>query len=103
MTAKSFAVAGRTLKRRPKGKKYVVCSHMSDKAIKQAKGKISAAIRAIQNPADDRAQYIAIQQYNSVVAGLHNYYRLATHISVDFPKLSHGLKLQMANRLRELT
>ena len=87
----------------PKGKKYVVCSHMSDKAVKQAKEKISTAIRAIQNPADDRAQYIAIQQYNSVVAGLHNYYRLATHISVDFPKLSYGLKLQMANRLRELT
>ena len=43
----------------PKGKKYVVCSHMSDKAIKQAKEKISTAIRAIQNPADDRAQYIA--------------------------------------------
>ena len=87
----------------PKGKKYVVCSHMSDKAVKHAKEKISTAIRAIQNPADDRAQYIAIQQYNSVVAGLHNYYRLATHISVDFPKLSYGLKLQMANRLRELT
>lgn len=87
----------------PKGKKYVVCSHMSDKAVKHAKEKISTAIRAIQNPADDRAQYIAIQQYNSVVAGLHNYYRLATHISVDFPKLSQGLKLQMRNRLRELT
>lgn len=87
----------------PKGKKYVVCSHMNDKAVKHAKEKISTAIRAIQNPADDRAQYIAIQQYNSVVAGLHNYYRLATHISVDFPKLSQGLKLQMRNRLRELT
>ena len=87
----------------PKGKKYVVCSHMSDKAVKQVKAKISTAIRAIQNPADDRAQYIAIQGYNSVVAGLHNYYRLATHISVDFPKLSYGLKLQMTNRLRELT
>lgn len=87
----------------PKGKKYVVCSHMSDKAVKHAKEKISTAIRAIQNPADDQAQYIAIQQYNSVVAGLHNYYRLATHISVDFPKLSQGLKLQMRNRLRELT
>ncbi|QIB55461.1 group II intron reverse transcriptase/maturase [Blautia producta] len=87
----------------PKGKNYVVCSHMSDKAVKHAKEKISTAIRAIQNPADDRAQYIAIQQYNSVVAGLHNYYRLATHISVDFPKLSQGLKLQMKNRLRELT
>lgn len=29
--------------------------------------------------------------------------RLATHISVDFSKLSYGLKLQMTNRLRELT
>ena len=81
----------------------MVCSHMSDKAVKQAKEKISAAIRAIQNPADGRAQYTAIQQNNSVVAGPHNYYRLATHTSADFPKLSYGLKPQMANRLRELT
>lgn len=70
----------------PKGKKYVVYSHMSDKAVKHTKEKISSAIRAIQNPADNRAQYIAIQGYNSVVAGLHNYYRLATHISVDFSR-----------------
>ena len=87
----------------PKGKKYVVCSHMSDKAVRQAKEKISTAIHEIQRPADDRAQYIAIQGYNSVVAGLHNYYRLATHVSVDFPKLAYGLKLQMKNRLREIT
>lgn len=87
----------------PKGKKYVVCSHMSDKAVKQAKEKISTAIRQVQRPFDDKAQYIAIQGYNSVVAGLHNYYRLATHVSVDFPKLAYGLKLQMRNRLRELT
>lgn len=38
-----------------------------------------------------------------MVLGLHNYYRLATHVSVDFPKLAQGLKKQMANRLRELT
>ena len=87
----------------PKGKKYVVCSHMSDKAIRLAKEKISTAIHAIQRPADEQAQYIAIQKYNSVVAGLHNYYRLATHVSVDFPKLAQGLKLQMSNRLREIT
>ena len=45
----------------PKGEKYVVCSHMGNKAVQQAKEKISTAIRAIQNPADDRAQYTAIQ------------------------------------------
>lgn len=94
---------GFKLKVCPKGKKYVVCSHMSDKAVCHAKEKISAAIKAIQRPADAKTQYIAIQQYNSVVVGLHNYYRLATHVSVDFPKLAQGLKKQMANRLRELT
>ena len=83
-----------------KGKKYVVCSHMSDKAIAHAKEKISTAIKAIQTPADSQSQYIAIQQYNSVVAGLH---RLATRVSEDFPNLAQGLKKQMSNRLRGLT
>ena len=86
-----------------KGKKYVVCSHMGDKAVAHAKEKISAAIKAIQTPADSQSQYIAIQQYNSVVAGLHNYYRLATRVSEDFPNLAQGLKKQMSNRLRGLT
>ena len=76
---------------------------MSDKAVAHAKEKISAAIKAIQTPADSRSQYIAIQQYNAVVAGLHNYYRLATRVSEDFPNLAQGLKKQMANRLRGLT
>ena len=87
----------------PKGKKYVVCSHMSDKAMQHTTEKISAAIKAIQHPSDLKEQYVAIQKYNSVVAGLHNYYRLATHVSVDFPALAAGLKLQMKNRLREIT
>lgn len=65
---------------------------MSDKAIAHAKEKISTAIKAIQTPADSQSQYIAIQQYNSVVAGLHNYYRLATRVSEDFPNLAQGLK-----------
>ncbi len=94
---------GFKMKVRPKGKKYVVCSHMSVKAIAHAKEKISAAIKAIQHAANSREQYIAIQKYNSTVTGLHNYYRLATRVSEDFPDLSQGLKKQMENRLKGLT
>ena len=79
-----------------KGKKYVVCSHMSDKAVAHAKEKISAAIKAIQIPADSQSQYIAIQQYNSVVAGLHNYYRLATRVSEDFPTVSSFSSMELS-------
>ena len=94
---------GFKMKVRPKGKKYVVCSHMSGKAIAHAKEKISAAIKAIQHAANSREQYIAIQKYNSTVTGLHNYYRLATRVSEDFSDLSQGLKKQMENRLKGLT
>ena len=86
-----------------KGKKFVVSSHMSDKAISHAKEKISTAIKAIKTPGNSQEQYIAIQQYNSIVVGLHNYYRLATRVYEDFRDLTYGLKLQMSNRLEGLT
>lgn len=86
-----------------KGKKYVVVSHMSDKATAHAKDKISDAIKAIQTSASSQSQYVAIQQYNSVVAGLHNYYRVATRVSEDFSAIAQGLKKQMSNRLTGLT
>ena len=86
-----------------KGSKLVVCSHMSDKARIKAKEKISACIEAIQHPVDDKGQHKAIQQYNATVAGLHNYYQFATHISEDFEHIGFGIKKQLKNRLREIT
>ena len=72
---------GFKLKVIPKGGKYTVCSHMRDKAIAKAKETIAAAITDIQNAGTETAQYAAIQKYNSVVFGLHNYYRYATRVS----------------------
>jgi len=37
------------------------------------------------------------------VAGLHNYYQFATHISEDFDQIGYGIKKQLENRLREIT
>ena len=76
---------------------------MRDKAVAKAKDKIAAAITNIQNAGSEKAQYAAIQKYNSVVFGLHNYFRIATRVSEDFGKLSWGLKKKMANRLPGLT
>ena len=85
-----------------KGEKYVVRSHMSDKAVAHAKEKISEAIKNIQRPSDNATKYSAIQKYNSVILGLHNYYRYATCVSLDFSRLAHGLRKQMTNRLSGL-
>ena len=86
-----------------KSSKLVVCSHMSDKALVKAKEKISACVKAIQHPADGKGLHKAIQQYNATVAGLHNYYHFATHISEDCEQIGFGIKKQLHNRLRELT
>ncbi len=94
---------GFKLKVVPKGSKYIVCSHIRDKAASIAKEKIAAAITEIQNARSENAQYSAIQKYNSVVYGLHNYYRVATKVSEDFSKIAWGLKKKMTNRLPGLT
>ena len=94
---------GFKLKVVPKGSKYIVCSHIRDKAARGAKEKIAAAITGIQNAGSENTQYAAIQKYNSVVYGLHNYYRVATKVSEDFSKIAWGLKKKMANRLPGLT
>jgi len=86
-----------------KGKKLTVCSHMSDKAMTKVKEKISNCVKAMQNPADDKSQHTAIQQYNATVAGMHNYYQFATHVCEDFDQIGYGIKKQLGNRLKELT
>jgi len=90
---------GFKLKVRPKVKKFVVNSHMSDKAVKNAKENISKCIKAMKRPSNEREQYKEIIQYNATVAGLHNYYRVATNVSLDFAKIAFHTKKQMHNRL----
>jgi group II intron reverse transcriptase/maturase len=85
------------------GGKFKVMSHISDKAKAKAKKKLSECVTAIKNPKDDKAQYKEIQRYNATIAGMHNYYRYATHVSIDFSEIAYGIKKQLSNRLKELT
>ena len=91
---------GFKLKVRKKGKKYVVRSHMSDKAYKKAHEKLTGEIKKLAHSSDDTAQFIQLQRYNSVVAGLHEYYRIATDTVDDFAKLAFSINKQLNNRLK---
>ena len=90
---------GFKLKVKPKGKKFVVQSHISDKALKKAKENISKCVADIKRPANEKEQYKAIAKYNATVSGLHNYYQIATNVSLDFAKIAFYIKKQMNNRL----
>ena len=94
---------GFKLKVSKKGKKFTVCSHMSDKAKQRAKEQLSECVREIKCPKIEKGQFAAIQRYNATVAGMHNYYQFATRVFEDFDHIGYGIKKQLGSRLKELT
>ena len=83
-----------------KSEKYVVESHMCEKAQMKILATAKESIKAIQKPKDDKEKYQAVSKYNSQVMGWHNYYGIATHINIDFHKISFVINTLMDNRLK---
>ncbi len=92
---------GFKLKAVKKGDKYVVKSHMSDKALQREKEKLSERIKELQRPKDLLDEKRILNLYNSTVWGIHNYYRYATHISLDCAKIQRSISIVIKNRLGE--
>ena len=84
----------------PKGKKYAVKSHMTDKAKAKAKEKVSESARRMLGQNDRKSLDKNICLYNSLICGLHNYYKMATHVSADFAEIGFPIQkmLNGANR-----
>lgn len=91
---------GFKLKAVRKGGKFVVRSHMSDKSVKRVTENLKQQIKNIQfrKNAEDEAKQI--NQYNSIIYGIHNYYRYATAISVDCRIIQFRINNAFHNRLK---
>ena len=70
-----------------KSNKYIVCSHMSDKALENETKKLIKQLEFIKHPKSAKHEAIAINVYNSMVIGVHNYYGIATCVSIDCMKI----------------
>ena len=92
---------GFKLKAHPKGKNYTIRSHISDKAYKKAREKLAKEVILLEHTSDDTAQFLQLFKYNSVVAGLHEYYCIATESCADFRKLAYSINRMLKNRLRK--
>lgn len=86
---------GVKIKATPKNGTYVVKSHMSDKAYKNAKCKVKESIKSVLNHNEQSEINKNICYYNSLVAGLHNYYNMATHVSSDFSRIGQAVFKRM--------
>lgn len=87
---------GFMLKLRPKSGKWVLKSHMADKAQKKCRESIRAAIGQIGR-APNRW---SVMQFNAIVLGLHEYYKIATNVYLDFDRIAFDVRKTLLCRTK---
>lgn len=89
-----------TVKGKTKGSKnrWVVKSHICDKAFEKILESLKEHIKNIQKPKGkiDRA----VCSYNSFILGVHNYYSCATNVNVDFSRINYRTLNCFKNRVK---
>ena len=94
---------GFKIKVHSKGGKQVVTSHISDKQLKSKKKALVEQVKRIARPRPKEGQFGEIQQYNKMVMGIQNYYRIATNINLDAQKFNRAVITVIINRLKEVS
>lgn len=80
----------------PKGQKFVVRSHMTEKNIEKVAENIKKQIITIQRHTVENE----VVKLNSIILGVHNYYAMATMCNIDFHRVYFLVKPTM-NRLKK--
>ena len=94
---------GFKIKVHSKGNKKVVRSHISDKQIQTKKKALVEQVKRIARPRPKKDMFDEIRQYNLIVVGIQNYYRIATHINLDASKLNRTIMTVITNRLKGIS
>jgi len=89
-----------TVKGKTKGlkKRWVVKSHICDKAFKKILESLKEHIKNIQKPKGKIDG--AVRSYNSFILGVHNYYSCATNVNVDFSRINYRTLNCFRNRVK---
>lgn len=81
-----------------KGHKKVAKSHISDKAHRKIIAEIKEKIKAIQKS----SKTDTVNKYNASILGMHNYYRIATKVSLDFYEIAFLVSKSLYNRTKKI-
>lgn len=79
--------------------KWVVKSHICDKAKRTIEDKIKSHIVQMSKPKSGMSKQI-VGEYNSYLIGVHNYYKYATNCNIDFSKIQHRTRQAFFNKLK---
>ena len=80
--------------------KYVICSHMSDRSKQRAKEMLKRSINSIDKNGENAIK--KINQINSQIMGLHQYYSTATMINHDFGDIAYELSYLIERKLNPI-
>lgn len=87
---------GIKLKVRPKKNKHVCQSRMCNKALRNTINKLKKQIQIIRkNPNENE-----VSKLNSIILGSHQYYNVATNISLDFRHINFLVERTLYNRCK---
>ena len=92
---------GFKLKAVKKGNKYVVRSHIRDKAVKKITEELQEQVKKIQKPKDSKQSVFEIHKFNQMVEGIQNYYQYATEVSIDCNIIQRKISTTIKNRLKK--
>lgn len=91
---------GFNVKLKEKSNKYVVQSNLSKKTLERIKGELVDIVSSIRVAESQKKIFDKINQYNATVLGIHQFYRIATDISLDLQRLGLIMERVIYNRLR---
>lgn len=95
---KSSEFLGFKLKAVKKRKKWIIVSHMTEKAKKQVIESIKEQAKAIKR----NQKVYEVDKLNRIIAGTQGYYQIATEISKDFREINYKTKNCLKNRNKNL-
>ncbi|MEA1974665.1 MAG: group II intron reverse transcriptase/maturase, partial [Bacillota bacterium] len=81
-----------------KSNKYVCNSKMSIKAFNKAVKKLKAQVIKVRRTNSAKE----VNKLNSMIIGLHNYYKVATHVNLDFSLIAFLVNKPLENRLKSI-
>lgn len=89
---------GFKMKAYKKNKKWIVKTNMTDKAINKAVETIKSQLNVVKKKNTTQE----VTNYNSIISGLHNYYRTATEVSQNFRKIGFRLLFSLKQKLKNV-
>lgn len=90
---------GFKIKAYKKSGKYVLKSHICDKASRRIESNLKEQAKRIAHPRDRKTVLDEVKIYNSMIMGIQNYYSIATNISLDCGKLAFRVNQTLKSRL----